>query len=233
MTLEYGEVDVQRARNQHLVLSYLELRRAVGGLGVLLPVVLPIGVLFLGSDATFQASISDYHGTVMRGVFVGVLFATGVFLFSYSGHEPVQGMKAYQPSDNFAGNMACMFAIGVALFPVTSDVGAVRVMHFFFATGLFLTLSYFALHLFTKTDGVMTAMKRTRNKVYRVCGIVMLACIVSIAIYNWFLQDTIIAKAEPVFWLEAAALWAFGWAWFVKGEGLRRLNDEAKASELD
>ena len=33
---------------------------------------------------------------------------------------------------------------------------------------------------------------------------------------------------KPVFWLESLALWAFGLAWFVKGEGLRRLNDAAE-----
>ena len=62
--------------DRQLVESYLNLRRGVGLLGVALPVILPFGVLFLGSSRVLQESISDYHGTVMKGVFVGALFAT-------------------------------------------------------------------------------------------------------------------------------------------------------------
>ena len=71
----------------------------------------------------------------------------------------------------------------------------------------------------------LDAQLQARNKVYVVCGIFMLVCIALVAIYGWFLQDTAIASIKPVFWLESLALWAFGWSWFVKGEGLRVLND--------
>lgn len=199
----------------------------MGGLGVLLPLILPLGVALLGSSAVFQESISDYHGTIMRGVFVGVLFAIGVFLFSYEGYEPSDDKKRYEPSDSLAGNLACVFALGVALFPITSGSNLVRTIHFVSATAMFLTLSYFSLYLFTKTGGTLTPKKKTRNKVYVACGVFILACIGGIAIYSWLLQDTSIAAINPIFWLESLALWAFGWAWFVKGEGLRPLNDAA------
>jgi hypothetical protein len=199
----------------------------VGFLGVLLPVILPIGVVLLSSGTGLQDSISDYYDTVMRGVFVGVLFAIGVFLFSYVGYEPSPDKKTYEPSDNTAGNLACVFALGVALFPTTSDSNVVRTTHFLSAAALFLTLSYFSLYLFTKTKvgATPTPKKETRNKVYVVCGVFMLACIALIAVYNWLFQDTSIAVIKPVFWLESLALWAFGWSWFVKGEGLAPLND--------
>ena len=59
-----------------------------------------------------------------------------------------------------------------------------------------------------------------RNRVYVTCGMIMLACIALIALFEALLQDTSIAAIEPVFWLESLALRAFGWSWFVKGETL-------------
>lgn len=205
-----------------LAFSYLILRRTVGILGVLLPIILAIGAVVLGSTTGLENSISAYYGTVMRGVFVGVLFSIGVFLFSYIGYEPSDTKKRYEPSDNVAGNLACLFALGVALFPVTSDKYVVRTIHSLSAALLFLTLAYFSLWLFTKTKagGTRTPKKETRNKIYIACGVIMLTCIALIAIYNTFLRDTSIAEIKPVFWLESLALWAFGASWFVKGETL-------------
>jgi hypothetical protein len=211
-----------------MVLSFLALRRSVGVLGVLLPAVLPLGVLVLGSSTAFQDSISAYSDTVMRGVLVGVLFAIGVFLFSYIGYAPSSDSKPYDLSDNRAGDLAGAFAIGVALFPSTSDNSLVTTIHFVSAAGLFLTLAYFSLHLFRKTEGRLTPEKLTRNKVYLASGVTILVCIALVPIYNLLPEDNGIASMKPVFWLESLALWAFGLAWFVKGEGLRRLNDAAE-----
>ena len=210
-----------------LVRSYLALRRAVGMLGVALPIVLPLGVLAFGEAAVFQETISDYVGTVMRGVFVGVLFAIGIFLFFYVGYEPDGSQRRYEPTDNIAGNMACVFALGVALFPTNSGSALVRTIHFLSAAALLLTLAYFSLRLFTKAGGSLTPQKRRRNVVYTTCGVIILVCVALIGLYGWLLRDTALADVNPVFWLELIALWAFGWAWFVKGEGLRMLNDPA------
>jgi hypothetical protein len=48
----------------------------------------------------------------------------------------------------------------------------------------------------------------------------MVACIVLIAVYSWFLSGTPLSSLRPVFWLETFALWAFGTSWFIKGETL-------------
>ena len=206
-----------------LIFSYLTLRWPVGILGVLLPVILVIGVAVLGSRTVIQDSISAYYETVMRGVFVGVLFTIGVFLFSYRGYEPSDDKKGYEPSDNVAGNLACLFALGVALFPASGN-NFVRTLHFVSAVALFLMLSYFSLYLFTKTKagGTPTPEKKTRNKIYVACGVIILACIALIAIYNALLGDTSLADIKPVFWLESLALWVFGVSWFIKGETLWR-----------
>lgn len=200
---------------KRIFVSYLTLRRVVGILGALLPVLLAVGCFVLGSCAELQSSISAYCGTEMRDVFVGVLFVIGWFLFSYRG---------YERKDDIAGDLACFFALGVALFPSTSDSKAIRTVHFISAAALFLVLAYFSLFLFTKTKkGVPpTPKKKTRNRIYVACGVIMLACIASVALYYAFLQDAPVAAIKPAFWLESLALWAFGWSWFVKGETLWR-----------
>ena len=201
-----------------LVWSYLALRRAIGILGVSLPFVLAFGALAL-QGAGIEPSISEYYYTVMRNVFVGTLCAIGVFLISYRG---------YERADDRAGNLACTFAIGVALFPTTPPVDPTRLqvmigyVHLGFAAAFFLTLAYFCLALFRKTDPskAMTARKIIRNRIYAVCGYLILLCIALLAAYGLLLQGTVIAQWRPVFWLEATAVVAFGFSWLVKGEAL-------------
>src|SRR5258708_1137366 len=98
-----------------LVMSYLGLRKAIGIIGLMLPFLLAIGNFFaqpLLRDAKplrgLQDSISHYYYTDMGNVFVGSLCAIGIFLLSYRG---------YEKHDRVAGTLACIFAVGVALFP--------------------------------------------------------------------------------------------------------------------
>ena len=207
-----------------LVFSYLALRKAIGFLGIGLPFVLSLGALVLFQKG-IQFSISAYYHTGMRDVFVGTLCVIGFFLLSYKGH---------QRSDDIAGDLGCVFAVGAALFP-TSPGGAAGggtrlpgYVHLAFAALLFLTLIYFSLFLFTKTDPKKspTRRKRQRNKVYKACGYTMGLCILLIAIYL-FLPRTMASLFEPykpVYWLEALAVLAFGISWFTKGEAI--LKDE-------
>ena len=181
--------------------------------------IVGVGAVLFGSTEGLRDSISAYYDTVMRNVFVGFLFAIGVFLFSYTGHEASADKRRFEPTDDVAGNLACAFALGVALFPVSGS-GLVPTLHFVSAVGMFLTLAYFSLFLFTKTGGYPTKEKKARNKVYMACGAVILACISLIAVYEAVLEGTSIASIKPVFWLETLALWAFGFSWFVKGETL-------------
>jgi hypothetical protein len=192
------------------VVSYLTLRRVVGALGVALPVVVALWGLALCHCRALQPSISDYYGLRTRDAFVGILFTIGWFLFTYRGYDRM---------DDIAGNLACLFALGVALFP-NSGTHLEQAMHFGSAVALFLVLAYFSLFLFTKSAGNPTAKKLVRNRVYKLCGVIMLVCIALIGLYYWRLTDTAVASAKPVFWLESLALWAFGFSWAVKGETL-------------
>jgi len=201
-----------------LVISYLGLRRAIGIIGTALPFVLVLGKWLLEGGG-IQSSISGYYYTSMRDVFVGSLCATGVFLLSYQG---------YERADNLAGNLACVFVVGVALFPTTPATAAsatqtlVGHIHLMFASAYFLTLAYFSLVLFRKTNPAkqMTARKKQRNVVYGVCGYTILVCIGLIVVDTAFLKHSALQTLDPVFWLESAAVLAFGTSWLTKGEAI-------------
>jgi len=245
--------------NKTLTIAYLDLRKAVGYLGIALPVVVSLGALRFFGNA-IQGSISGYYYTGMRDVFVGTLWAIGIFLWSYQGHEL---------ADQIAGHLACIFAIGVTLFPTAPDCPpldptlptapacssplsfstalTVGIVHFAFATLFFLTLIYFCLFLFTKSDMDLSktpkdadpdskrwTRKHRRNNVYKVCGIVMLVCILFSAGYAILAYSSILPSAlvklvtnyHPLLWFEWLAIWAFGFSWLTKGQAI--LKDEAQ-----
>ena len=82
----------------------------------------------------------------------------------------------------------------------------------------FAIFSYFSLILFTKGVAKPTPQKKKRNIVYKVCGYIMLACI--LLIFLNFLIKPQLGDLKPVFCLETIALWAFGISWLTKGEFL-------------
>jgi len=203
-----------------LIISYLTLRKAVGIIGTALPFVLSLGA-WLIFQTGIQVSISAYYYTGMRNVFVGALCAIGVFLLSYQG---------YERADDIAGNLGCVFTVGVALFPTTpvnapsSTDRIVGTFHLIFAALFFLTLIYFSLFQFTKTNPNKrpTHRKKQRNIVYKVCGYIMAGCILLILIYFLLPGETeaILDNYNLLYWLETISILAFGISWLTKGEAL-------------
>jgi hypothetical protein len=209
---------VVRAKNPGLI-SYKTLRRVTGGIGISLPFVLALVNMLLVSNVILQGSVSGYYYTGVRDVLVGSLCAIGVFLFSYSG---------YDDWDKWLTNAAGLFAIGVALFPTapvnaSASAKAVGYVHLTCAALLFITLAVIALWLFRKTEptGERTPEKRNRDRVYLICGSLIALCVVLVPIESLVIGAPI-AKYQPLFWLEAVAIVAFGVAWLVKGETVFR-----------
>ena len=210
------------------LISYLTLRKAVGILGLSFPVVLAAGSLIAGDCHEILDSISTYYHSGMRNIFVGVMCVLALFLFAYRG---------YELRDALAGNLGCIFALGVAFFPTSvtgqlpdcipapADHPVLSSLHFISAALLFLVLTYFSLFLFTKGSGNPTPRKLKRNRLYRICGYTMLCCLSLIAVYFYLLEKRFpaLSRLDPVFWLESVALWAFGISWLTKGKAL--LND--------
>jgi len=195
------------------VMSYLDLRKMVGIIGMALPVVLVLGRMILESHGILD-SISAYYYSVMRDVLVGSLCAIAVFLLSYR----------YSYLDDILGDLAGISAIGIALFPTAPDKATeqqviIGELHLLFAACFFITLAIFALVLFRRTKEP-TPQKRQRNIVYTLCGITILACLVLIVLVDLLPDKILLQPFHPVFWFEFLGIFAFGFAWFVKGKTL-------------
>ena len=231
-------MNTQNPKSTPQIISYLTIRRAVGILGIALPMVLVVGSVVAGGCEGLQPSISKYYHTNMRNIFVGILCAVALFMYAYKGYK--------NSADNIAGNLACIFALGVALFPtslpeqtkcinISHNPEIISYFHFISATLFFLTLSYFSIFLFTKTNKSKEELKekkyknkRSRNRIYRICGFVILSSIVLIALYLQVLKKHFpdLEFYNPIFWLETLALFAFGISWLTKGKTLLADKDE-------
>ncbi|MDA2911230.1 hypothetical protein MYX04_09900 [Nitrospiraceae bacterium AH_259_D15_M11_P09] len=217
-----------------LALSYLTLRKIVGILGISLPFILWLGALMLFNKG-IQPSISDYYYTGMRNVFVGAHCAIGLFLLSYTGYKK-DGVLEDALLGVPVGVPAGIGAIGLALFPTTPQENptdleqTIGSVHLAFTSLWFLTLAYFSLFLFTKSDQKpLPSRKKKRNHVYRVCGYTMLGSIGLIFVIEKFLPLNIqqaISAYHPVFWLELVAVVAFGISWLTKGKAI--LGDQTQ-----
>lgn len=228
-------------QNSFLVISYLSLRKAIGIIGVALPFVLALGNILLRAlgiqsalhGPVIEDSISSYYYTDLRNIFVGSMCAIGVFLMSYRG---------YDRRDVRAGRFAFVCALGVAFFPTTPlspalppatlDQKLIGGVHLTFAALLFLTLAYISLKLFTQTDPnkAPTRQKLQRNKVYRVSGYIMLACIALIVVAALPPINAMVKQLSPRFWLEAIAIVAFGVSWLTKGEAILKDQETPSAA---
>lgn len=199
-------------RNQQQIISYFTLRKLIGVLGIILPLLMVIFKYISEKSTVVEFSISDYYDNGSAGyVLVGVLFVLGFFLLSYKGYEKI---------DDRASDVGCIAALGIALFPTTSSIKAVHIMHFVFAFLLFSTFIFFCLYLFRKTSGAKTVTKKKvlRNRVYVTCGVIMIACIIGIALASFNILGTAAENYHLVFWFETIALFSFGFSWIVKGE---------------
>jgi hypothetical protein len=189
--------------------SYLALRRAVGWIGILLPFVLMLGGYLIFKEDFALKNISVYYYTGMRNVFVGSLCAISLFLFFYKG---------YDKWDNRTGNMAGFFALVIAFFPTVKEgpYDWQAHVHFYSAVCLFVTLAGISLFLFTKTGHGPTKRKLKRNKIYIICGSVMIASLIAGEAFILFFEVDH-PESDFVFWVETVALVAFGVSWLTKG----------------
>jgi hypothetical protein len=195
--------------SQNQIISYLTLRTLIGLIGILLPILLPLGLLAFGDNTPIENSISDYYGTIMRNVFVGFLFVLGFYLFSYKGYD----------NDTIYANLGGFFALGTALFPVVSENNSIKILHLISASSLFIVFAYFSLVIFRRgvSPEQQTTMKKKRNKIYLICGILIILGI-AFGGLTLVINKPMSYEYNLLFWGETLALWAFGYSWLVKGE---------------
>jgi hypothetical protein len=211
---------------------FLTLRRAMGVVGILFPFVLMAG-LWLSTGRWIEPSISHYYHTPMRDTFVAVLFIVAVFLVTYRGHR----QRRAEDYITFAAGICAGFVAMVPTGANPSEQTAAKVVHLIFAAAFFALISALTIFWFTISDqqehrkGLgrlrdnpldmtdLSAAKKRRNVVYVVCGVIMVACLVVIAISSRTGFKSV-GGVTIMFLCESIAIIAFGFAWWTKGHGV-------------
>lgn len=218
------------ARGRILYLrSYLVMRTAIGFIGIGLPILLLVGDwLFLKGTPRARGSLSAYYYSGMRDAFVGILFATAIFLICYKVVE--------RKLDNTLSTLAGAAVLGVALFPTGRPRGGgspltplqdslgettVATVHFVCAVLFILSLAvisyYFGVSEGNRTqqrDGRRAKMSPTFwRRFHKLCALTIALAVVFVAVMKllgWFEDYSLLVG-------EAAAVFAFGLSWLMKG----------------
>jgi hypothetical protein len=228
----------QNPPKKELMISYLQLRRLIGILGISLPFTLALGTFIIncflcdGREQAIQPSISHYYYSIMHVVFVGVLCLLSGFLFCYPGPHR---------HDKLISTLAGFFALGVAAFPTNCQgflidneqyinlkwwAAWVNWVHYGSALGLFGCFAFFCFCIFQEDDSGCAKdrfddKKKSRNKFYKGCGIIILVSIIMIGaltLYERYVNKLpcFISTYNTIFF-ETIALLAFGSSWLLKG----------------
>ncbi|HLK72819.1 MAG TPA: hypothetical protein VKU77_04130 [Streptosporangiaceae bacterium] len=220
-----------------LAANYLYLRKVVGWLGTLLPLILlaanPIALSIEHSSCGWLPnSVSGYYYSPVRNIFVGAVVGLGLFLIAYVGADL---------GDRVITDLAGVFALGVAFFPTTPTVASpasatcetvsqlssrqqvIGDVHAVSAVLFLLFLAWMAIR-FTTTDSAEPAPQRLlRNRIYWICAIVILASAVAAVVTN-FLPVSLRPSFPYLFVYEAVGIFAFGVSWFVDDQMLAAMG---------
>jgi len=229
-------IDKEVRIESHDVFTYRRIRRAIGYLGISLPIILVCLSFIKFFKTSIQLSISHYYYTNLREIFTGTLCAVGLFLIRYKGHGNVSIWK----NDNLLTNIAGIMAIGVALVPTNPNNNPSEKiytlipyndswlgwLHYGFAGMLFLIFSLLAINVFTIGQETETGTPKSminENNIYKFCGYSIIVFIIMVPIsskFGLFSYSTLL--------FEALSLFVFGVAWLIKG---RALGDQGKIGQ--
>lgn len=198
------------------VITYQNLRRNIGLLGLTLPLILAMGV---GLD--IRPSISHFYYTNMGVIFTGTLWIFGALLIAYVGYD----------NDNAITSIAGILIIIVSIVPtqyIGDESQAVNAhqtewkdyIHLFSAGTFFALMGYMSFFSFTRELG-RKPYKIRRRKIYRVSGVMVWVSIGSLIPVTIF---DIHVTSIDVFLMETVALMFFGTSWLVKSKSLRSVG---------
>lgn len=206
------------AYNDRMLVSYLNLRKAIGMLGILLSALLPAGLLLASRFDYVQKSLSYYYWTTSRDVLVGVLAIAGALLLTYRG---------YDRKDRALSMTAGIAALAVAIFPCFNESGRVgyfqapakasEVIHLVAACVFFLSLAYMSFFQFSKGSVQKKILGVSCNLIYRICGASMLALMIILAAIVLSVPSAVVEEHAIIYMIESMMLVAFGSSWLVKG----------------
>jgi hypothetical protein len=200
------------------VISNQRLSRLIGYIGLSLPFLLIFSSYIIDKSSAFQESISSYYYTGAHDIYVGIFVIIAMVLFIYKG---------YTLRDNIITNIGAVSVIIMGFFPSSPERSIAdglnshlsSFIHFFFISIFFLTMAYISLFIFTKSAAFATRAKLLRNKVYRICGMVIILCLGILPMSEYFSIDIFgpLKTLHPVLFFETLAFFSFGVSWLVKG----------------
>ncbi len=204
------------------------LRRIVGSLGMLLPLLVYLFLEITDNFDPILPSISHYYFTRSASFFLIIVSLLAVFLLIYKGEDFIDyilsgfaGISALLmlifPTDNLKGlKYGGKFdAVAVTFFQQSEFRPK---LHYGCAAIFLLCLAAMCLFLFTKSGSYRTKRKKIRNKIYVACGIVMIAALL-IAFLGFLevINKDFYDAHNLTFWMETVSVEAFGFSWMVKG----------------
>lgn len=214
----------QNAIVDHVYGTYVTLRTGMACVAVVFPVLLYLWGKLHGID--LQDSMSAYYwATVEKGSpariwFVGILFLIGGFLYLYKG---------FTREENWALNLAALFAIGVAFFPAAWP-GFVNPypawLHGACAVSLFVCMAYVTWFRAGDTLEYLEppALRARYGRRYKFASIAMLVAPLTAAV----LQAGLGLQGKFVFFIELAGIWAFATFWFFKSREMAHTKPELR-----
>lgn len=211
-------------------------KRILGMLGFwLVPCALIGG--FLGDNSAivhpqWWNSISMTYYANSQICMIGVLFSMAVLFISY---------VPYKPTDKAWTLIAGLSALGILVFPCGHDsiqitglfgfeCGTSFIIHCSFASVMFICFAIMVGFEFPKSyvGTKMTPEKKTRNKIYHICAIVIVVFLINQAVTSQFNNLEFFTIIN-----ETIMLWAFSFAWLVKAEYFPRFNDNTVSENIN
>lgn len=199
------------------MISVKRLRCFVGYLAIALPWIVAL-LLW-----RFPASISATYYTYEAGpVFMIILGLASGLLMYYDGYDKI---------DDILNTITGILGMCICLFPCYNNtlqyVGTFRTpvvisgwIHDISAVAFFVLLAYISFFQFTKSSGEMTAQKKIRNIIYRVCACGMLGSFLILLLPSFYSQTWLV---------ETIALFFFGLSWLTKANAYKWLAADPKS----
>ncbi len=214
--------------------SYNRIRKLVGFLGLLLPIIIVLG--YWG----FLPSISLFYYTRSAVFFIAILAAFGLLLISYEGYEPKKSEKGL--SDNMVSHIGGFAILIVVLVPtcckpelsvcqVCPSEGFCLFGHTDKTIDIFHLLSAGIFFFFMGYMSIINFRRGTDKKyhpMYKLCGYIiwfsLLLLIIEFGIRLSGLGKGYITPYD-VYIMETVMVFAFAISWLLKGRTLEYIAE--------